>query len=422
MKKSYSVLIWSVSLVVILAIICCSLLTGKTKTISSQSVVTSETSNQTSTQKTYTEETIKIGNVGDILIHSPIFRSVAQSDGSYNFNPIFKYVKEYYESYDIMVADLEQPLAGKEKGYSGFPLFNAPDSIATALKQNGVDVVLTANNHCYDQSESGFYRTMDVLEQNNLDYIGSRKETSKPYIIKSAKGINVGMINYTYETQRLTDTKYINGIPMSQSTKDLLNTFNYDDLEAFYKDIETNISNMYKDGADVIIAYMHWGTEYSLTANSYQTQMAQKLCDLGVDVIVGGHTHCIEPTDLITSEISGKQTPIIYSTGNQLSNQRKETLSSFPASTPYFEDGVIYEIEFSRKKDGSVVLSNISYTPTWCNLFGSGYYIIPLENIDAYASLGRSFEMQNSKKRTDGLLQKGVQKYKDEYKQKDLRK
>ena len=422
MKKSYSVLIWSVSLVVILAIICCSLLTGKTKTISSQSVVTSETSNQTSTQKTYTEETIKIGNVGDILIHSPIFRSVAQSDGSYNFNPIFKYVKEYYESYDIMVADLEQPLAGKEKGYSGFPLFNAPDSIATALKQNGVDVVLTANNHCYDQSESGFYRTMDVLEQNNLDYIGSRKETSKPYIIKSAKGINVGMINYTYETQRLTDTKYINGIPMSQSTKDLLNTFNYDDLEAFYKDIETNISNMYKDGADVIIAYMHWGTEYSLTANSYQTQMAQKLCDLGVDVIVGGHTHCIEPTDLITSEISGKQTPIIYSTGNQLSNQRKETLSNFPASTPYFEDGVIYEIEFSRKKDGSVVLSNISYTPTWCNLFGSGYYIIPLENIDAYASLGRSFEMQNSKKRTDGLLQKGVQKYKDEYKQKDLRK
>ena len=422
MKKSYSVLIWSVSLVVILAIICCSLLTGKTKTISSQSVVTSETSNQTSNQKTYTEETIKIGNVGDILIHSPIFRSVAQSDGSYNFNPIFKYVKEYYESYDIMVADLEQPLAGKEKGYSGFPLFNAPDSIATALKQNGVDVVLTANNHCYDQSESGFHRTMDVLEQNNLDYIGSRKETSKPYIIKSAKGINVGMINYTYETQRLTDTKYINGIPMSQSTKDLLNTFNYDDLEAFYKDIETNISNMYKDGADVIIAYMHWGTEYSLTANSYQTQMAQKLCDLGVDVIVGGHTHCIEPTDLITSEISGKQTPIIYSTGNQLSNQRKETLSSFPASTPYFEDGVIYEIEFSRKKDGSVVLSNISYTPTWCNLFGSNYYIIPLENIDAYASLGRSFEMQNSKKRTDGLLQKGVQKYKDEYKQKDLRK
>ena len=422
MKKSYSVLIWSVSLVVILAIICCSLLTGKTKTISSQSVVTSETSNQTSTEKTYTEETIKIGNVGDILIHSPIFRSVAQNDGSYDFNPIFKYVKEYYESYDIMVADLEQPLAGKEKGYSGFPLFNAPDSIATALKQNGVDVVLTANNHCYDQSESGFYRTMDVLEQNNLDYIGSRKETSKPYIIKSAKGINVGMINYTYETQRLTDTKYINGIPMSQSTKDLLNTFNYDDLEAFYKDIETNISNMYKDGADVIIAYMHWGTEYSLTANSYQTQMAQKLCDLGVDVIVGGHTHCIEPTDLITSEISGKQTPIIYSTGNQLSNQRKETLSSFPASTPYFEDGVIYEIEFSRKKDGSVVLSNISYTPTWCNLFGSSYYIIPLENIDAYASLGRSFEMQNSKKRTDGLLQKGVQKYKDEYKQKDLRK
>ncbi len=422
MNKANGILIWVVSLIIIIAIICCSLLTGTTKTISSNNVANDKATNQTTSQKVYSEETIKIGNVGDILIHSPIFRSVAQSDGSYDFNPIFKYVKEYYESYDIMVADLEQPLGGEDKGYSGFPLFNAPDSIATALKQNGVDVVLTANNHCYDQSESGFLRTMDILEQNDLDYIGSRKETSKPYLIKSAKGINVGMINYTYETERITDTKYINGIPMSQSIKDLLNTFNYNDLDTFYKDAETNISNMYNDGADVIIAYMHWGTEYSLTANSYQTQMAQKLCDLGVDVIVGGHTHCIEPTDLITSEVSGKQTPIIYSTGNQLSNQRKETLSNFPASTPYFEDGVIYEIEFTRKKDGSVVLSNVSYTPTWCNLFGSSYYIIPLKNIDAYASLGRTSEMQNSKNRTDGLLQEGVQKYKDEYKQKDLRK
>ena len=334
-------------------------------------------------------------------------------------------MKSKYESYDFMVADLEQPLAGKKAGYSGFPLFNAPDSIANALKNNGVDMVLTANNHCYDQSESGFLRTQQVVKDAGLDHIGTRANINeKPYIVKDIKGIKVGMINYTYETEALSNTKYINGIPMNSNTAVLVNSFNYNKLDAFYKEIQTNIDNMYKDGADVIVAYMHWGEEYSLSANDYQKKIAQKLCDIGVDAIVGGHTHCIEPIDMISSTVSGKQTPIIYSTGNQLSNQRKETLDKFTYSTPYFEDGVLFELSFTRKADGSVVCSDVSYTATWCNLFGSKYYIIPLDQNykTEFSSLNRTSEMSASLKRTKGLLDKGVKKIKSEYKQIDLRK
>ena len=429
MKNKSKIVIWAASLLIISLTIVFGVLNRNTEKISpvnSNNIVTSENKETDSkNSQKYEETTIKIGTVGDILIHSPIFRSVYDSaSDSYDFNDIFKYVKDIYSSYDLMVADLEQPLGGKEKGYSGFPLFNAPDSIADALKNNGVDLLLTANNHCYDQSSDGFYRTMSVLKEKQIDFIGTREKESKPYIIKDISGIKVGMINYTYETEALTDTTYVNGIPMNSETSPLLNSFNYNNLDKFYTEFKTNMDSMYADGADVIIAFMHWGEEYSLSANDYQKKIAQKLCDFGVDAIIGGHTHCIEPTDLITSQVSGKQTPIIYSLGNQLSNQRKETLSKFSYDSPYFEDGVIYEVSFTRKADGSVVLSDVSYTATWCNLFDTQYRIIPLD--DEYKSdvahLGRTSEMQNSLKRTKGLLDKGIEKFKNEYKQIDLRK
>ena len=429
MKNKSKIVIWAASLLIISLTIVFGVLNRNTEKISpvnSNNIVTSENKETDSkNSQKYEETTIKIGTVGDILIHSPIFRSVYDSSSdSYDFNDIFKYVKDVYSSYDLMVADLEQPLGGKEKGYSGFPLFNAPDSIADALKNNGVDLLLTANNHCYDQSSDGFYRTMSVLKEKQIDFIGTREKESKPYIIKDISGIKVGMINYTYETEALTDTTYVNGIPMNSETSPLLNSFNYNNLDKFYTEFKTNMDSMYADGADVIIAFMHWGEEYSLSANDYQKKIAQKLCDFGVDAIVGGHTHCIEPTDLITSQVSGKQTPIIYSVGNQLSNQRKETLSKFSYDSPYFEDGVIYEVSFTRKADGSVVLSDVSYTATWCNLFDTQYRIIPLddEHKSAVAHLGRTSEMQNSLKRTKGLLDKGIEKFKNEYKQIDLRK
>lgn len=395
---------------------------NKTVTVSGNNVI--ET---TTTTKKYKETTITIGSTGDILIHSPIFRSVYNSESNtYNFNNIFSKIKDVYSNYDYMVADLEQPLGGTDNGkqYSGFPLFNAPDTIANALQENGVDLLLTANNHCYDQSKDGFFRTQSVLKKLNFEYIGTREEGSKPYLVKDIDGIKVGMINYTYETEKLSDTKYINGIPMDSSIKHLLNSFNYSDLDSFYKELQQNMNNMYADGADLIIVYMHWGEEYNLSANDYQKKVAQKLCDMGVDALVGGHTHCIEPIDLISSDISKKQMPIIYSTGNQLSNQRKETLNKFTYNTPYFEDGVIFELSFTRKKDGSVVMSNVDYTATWCNLFGSKYYIIPLKDNyeNEYSSLGRTSEMKNSLKRTKGLLDEGIKKINNEYKQIDLRK
>lgn len=85
--------------------------------------------------------TASIGVTGDILIHNDVLKAALTSDGNYDFNPMLSKVSPYYKKYNKMIANLEVTLGGAEKGYSSYPMFNTPDSIASALKNAGVDMV-----------------------------------------------------------------------------------------------------------------------------------------------------------------------------------------------------------------------------------------------------------------------------------------
>ena len=102
--------------------------------------------------------TASIGSMGDLLMHKPIFddtqynAAVQQADGSYNFESVFRYIKEYITELDYAAVNLETTLAGTDNGYgySGYPHFNCPDAIVDGAKEAGFDMLLTANNHSYD--------------------------------------------------------------------------------------------------------------------------------------------------------------------------------------------------------------------------------------------------------------------------------
>lgn len=324
--------------------------------------------------------TATLSSVGDLLIHAPVFNSVWTSSGEYNFNLIFQYVKPYLEKADFCVANLEVSLGGTENGlqYSGYPLFNCPDSIVDATKNMGVDMLLLANNHTYDCGYSGFMRKIGVIENESVQYSGIAKDnTQKLYNVVNVNGIKIGIINYTYETPSTGEgNKAINGILLDKEAVNLVNTFNYEKLDEFYADLENKISAMINDGADVIVAYPHWGTEYLLEANEYQKQMAQKMSDLGVDVIIGGHPHVVEPVDVIKSEISGKETICLYSMGNFISNQRKHLMN---LSTGNTEDGLIFTVTFEKYGNGEVKVKSVDVIPTWVSLVDNCYRVIPLD-------------------------------------------
>lgn len=366
--------------------------------------------------------TAKIGSAGDILIHKPILEAAYSSSDGYNFDNIFTYVSPVIKSYDYFIANLEVTCGGKERGYSSYPRFNTPDTIVDAAKKAGIDCLLTANNHCYDTREDGVLRTQEVIKNAGIDYTGT---VSSPelnnYLVKEVNGIRFGFVCYTYETDCETGTA-LNGCKITDSAASLINTFHYQSLDKFYTKLASQLSAMQSKGADVLVVYLHWGEEYQLKQNSWQTTISQKLADMGVDVIVGGHPHVVQPIDLITSSNGEHKTVCLYSMGNFVSNQRRKLMSLKDGHT---EDGLVFEMNFSKYSDGSVKFDSINITPTWVHLYASGgknvYRITPLgSDISSKAgelglnnsSNGLSLA-QGSYERTMALVSEGMQKCND---------
>ncbi len=310
--------------------------------------------------------TATILSTGDLLMHGGLINAAKQSDGSYDFSYIFPYITEYATAADYAVANLETTLAGTAKPYQGNPMFNCPDEIVDAAKNAGFDMLLTANNHSYDSQQAGYERTIRTVREKGLTNLGTMLSGDEPkFVVQNINGINIGMICYTYEDSLGTgNAPALNYNPMQAGGYDILNCFRHANPEPFYTEMETRIAEMRAQGAEAIVLYIHWGEEYKLDANQSQKAMAQKLCDLGVDVIIGGHPHVVEPVVLLESTVDPEhRTVCLYSMGNAVSNQRNDQIKRI--STAHTEDGVLFSITFSKYSDGTVYLEDAELIPTW---------------------------------------------------------
>ena len=332
------------------------------------------------------ESTATIGATGDILMHGDVIESGKISESSYDFHDIFSFYSPYITQLDYAIANFEGTLCGSDNGYSygGYPHFNSPDAILDALKSAGFDMLLTANNHSYDTRNTGFHRTQEAIASLGLDHTGTVSSVEDDnYIIQDINGIRIGMICYTYNTGVASDGSVsLNGIPLTQSNSHLINSFSYEDLRGFYSKLEGELEEMTLAGVEATVLFIHWGNEYQLKANSTQKTMAQALCDLGIDVIIGGHPHVIQPMELLTStQDPNHSTVCLYSLGNALSNQRLGLISSCP--TAHTEDGLLMSVTFAKYSDGTVIVESVDLLPTWINkITGSdlSYDIYPLDS------------------------------------------
>lgn len=329
--------------------------------------------------------TATIAAQGDMLMHGPIFdkNSLAcQSDGSYDFSSIFRYFSDYTTAPDWMVANLETTLAGDRLPYSGYPNFNCPDDFIDTLASVGFDMLLTANNHSYDTVMEGFLRTVEVVRDRELIALGSRLTEEEPrYVTEDINGIRVGMVCYTYTTSMDGGKPRLNG---NSPVKDpaLVNYFSYQNLDGFYAEVEEIREKMEEDGAEATVFFIHWGEEYEIQENDRQRNIAQKLCDLNFDVIVGAHPHVVQPVSLLTSTVDpSRSTVCVYSLGNAVSNQRRERMN---LNTGHTEDGAYFSVTFEKYSDGTVYLAEAKLLPTWVRLRqasgGAEYNILPLED------------------------------------------
>ena len=225
---------------------------------------------------------INMSIIGDIMCHDSQYKDAyVSSTKSYDFSYVFTDIKKYVQTADIAVGNLETTFAGKERGYSSYPMFNTPEQLAYNLKDLGLDVISTANNHSLDKGYKGLVSTLDFLDDAGISHTGTYRteEEQNQIVIKNVKGITMAFLSFTYGT---------NGIPVP-SGKDYCVNLIDEDL------ILDQIKLAKEHNPDMICVFMHWGVEYETKQRSTQEKLANLLFENGVDVIFGGHPHVLQP-------------------------------------------------------------------------------------------------------------------------------
>jgi poly-gamma-glutamate synthesis protein (capsule biosynthesis protein) len=286
---------------------------------------------------------ITVAAVGDLLMHLPIVNSVHdEPTDSYNFGAVFAPVSVYLSAADYTLANLETRLAGPANGYRGYPRLNTPADLAYYLRAAGVDLVATANNHSLDMGWDGIVATLDTLDGCGLAHVGtyrSAEEKAIPLIV-DVGGVRLGILNYTAST---------NGLPVPPGKDFAVNVISPGAIEA-----EARAARAW--GADLVVAILHFGDEYQRRPDADQRRLVEELVRNGVDVIVGAHSHVVQPIERISVPRDGKpySAVVAYSLGNFLSNQRDR----------YRDSGIILYLEIEKSEQGTTV-QGVRYLPVW---------------------------------------------------------
>lgn len=284
-----------------------------------------------------TADSITIYFAGDIMQHGPQLQAALRPNGSYSYDNCFSLVKPEIQAADIAVCNFETTLGGAP--YSGYPNFCSPDELAAAVHNAGFDIFLTANNHCMDRRSKGLIRTIDVLDSLSIGHLGTYRNQAErdslyPYILEK-NGIRIALLNYTYDT---------NGIPVPPPvTVNLIDTLQ----------IMADIMRARELNADCIIACMHWGTEYRTKPDASQKQLEEWLYTVGVDHIIGGHPHVVQPVST-SPDYKGRASEhlTVWSLGNYISNM----------SAPRTDHGLAVTVKL--KKRGTITrLSDFTLHP-----------------------------------------------------------
>ena len=329
---------------------------------------------------TFAQET---GNRMSLLFMGDIMGHVPQIEGAYdietkqyNYMPVFDKIKHKFAQVDFAIANLEVTLGGKP--YTGYPTFSSPDALAVACKNAGIDAMVTANNHSCDRKYKGIMRTIKVLDSLEIKRTGtftdSIEREVKNLLILDKNNISVGILNYTYGT---------NGIPIPSPTiVNLLDTLQ----------IKNDIIKAKKYKLDKLITFVHWGDEYARLPNKAQKSMAQFLFKNGVDVIIGSHSHTLQPMEILSDKTAISDKLLVYSLGNYISNQRKR----------YTDGGAMVRFTLKKNNKRQTLLTNAGYYLTWVHIYDKNgkrkYEILPCVNVEKENFEGMTEESQKQMK------------------------
>jgi hypothetical protein len=289
---------------------------------------------------------VRLVAVGDILMHEDVKRAAnALPD---RFRGLWAGVEPLLQGSDLAFANLETALA-PATGRPGAPyVFNAPAEVAFALRASGFTHLSTANNHAFDQGPQGVAETLDNLGAAGLVAVGSgrTREAAERAVIVERQGIRIALLAFT----------------------EVLNTsFNRQPNEPWVRGLEAESAlravRAAREGADVVVVSLHWGSEYAAGPSDKQRRLALRLVGAGADLILGHHPHVLGPVERLQAE--GRTGFVAYTLGNFISNQdRVYRPASQPPAAGDSRNGAALIVTFTRTPQG-VAPTRVQLEPLW---------------------------------------------------------
>ncbi len=267
------------------------------------------------------ENAFSIAFVGDlILLEDQVKSAYSDSRAEYDFNPMFEYAKDYLSEADLAIGVLEGPIAGKEEGFSSgnyddnIPLYlNFPDEFPRAIKNSGIDLVTTANNHVLDKGVKGAVRTLDVLDEIGMLHVGSYRninEKESVFIIEE-KGLRIAFLAYTFGSNYYSEDYFINEKPYITSILVDPKSKNFDLVKKMVLSDFQRIKQL-NDPPDLIVVLPHIGTQFSHETDDFQETWNRIFMDAGADIILGDHSHAVQPIEFQNAvDIYGQEKTVL---------------------------------------------------------------------------------------------------------------
>lgn len=252
--------------------------------------------------------TVRFMAAGDNLIHDNIYRQAAAraAGGGFDFSPAYERANGLFDGADLRFLNQETIVAEKLYPLSGYPRFNSPEALGRQMADMGFNIINIANNHMFDMNEDGLVGALDFWgAMPKILTIGAwhtEEAMLRPLLIES-KGVTVAFVPVTEHTNGLK-------LPIDTPMRYILSH----ETELMREQVKLARAN-----ADFVVLSIHWGTENSLTVNDNQLELAQRFADWGVDLVLGHHSHTLQPMEWRTGT-NGNRTLVVYSLGNFISS------------------------------------------------------------------------------------------------------
>ena len=293
---------------------------------------------------------IHLAAAGDLVVTDKTVEA-GKILGGYDYTDVFMDVSPVLSEADLTLLNFEGNLLGAPYGTDST---SAPEELAQALKNAGVDLVQMANSTTISDGIAGLKTSLEALRRNGLEPMGAfadsqEYEKYKGYTIVDVQGIRIAFVAFT---------KGMGGLSLPAGSENCVNLL-YTDYATTYQEIDKEgiarvLDNVSKEKPDLTIALVHWGSEYKDMVTDAQKKIAKLMQENGADVVLGTHPHMVREIEY--DETTGKL--VAYSLGDFYSDAER-------AGTDY---SIILDLEITRDNaTGETKVSSFSYTPI-CNL------------------------------------------------------